>query len=220
MTEAVHPLKLTSLLLQYPSAELRDAAGAALEVEIAPARGSQAKTLRGFCDWYSTRPVSELQGLYVDAFDFTKHCSLHLTYHVHGDRRQRGMAMLELKESYRRAGFDPPGDELPDYLPLMLEFAALADGGVGERLLEDNRVAIEIVRGGLKREASPFEPLLHVVVGGLGRLSGGKLARIRRLAANGPPHEEVGLEPFAPPEVMPTGGPEAARPMVGGWEAP
>lgn len=218
MAEAVHPLKLASLLLGYPSEELRGAAAAVDEVAIAPASGGQERALRGFCHWYASRPVAELQSFYVEVFDFTKHASLHLTYHVHGDRRQRGMAMLALKESYRCAGFDPPGDELPDYLPLMLEFATLAPPGAGESLLEDHRVAIELVRAGLKRESSPFLPLLDVVVEGMGRLSGRKRARIRKLAAEGPPHEEVGLEPFAPPEVMPTGGPERARPLVGGIE--
>ena len=219
MAERVHPLKLASLLLQYPSPELLEAAAAAGEVHIAPARGRQAERLHEFCAWYASRPVAELQRLYVDAFDFTKQCSLHLTYHVHGDRRQRGLAMLALKQSYRDAGFEPPGDELPDYLPLMLEFAALAPDGAGAALLEENRVAMELIRAGLRREGSPFAPLLDVVVSGLGRLSSQKLARIRRLAAEGPPHEEVGLEPFAPPEVMPVDGPDAARPMVGGWEA-
>lgn len=218
MTEKVHPLKLTSLLLQYPDAELRQAAAAARELEIAPARGRQAARLHDFCGWYAARPVPELQSLYVDAFDFSKQCSLHLTYHVHGDRRQRGLAMLALKESYRGAGFDPPANELPDYLPLMLEFAALAPSGAGSELLEQHRVAIELVRAGLQRDGSPFEPLLDAIVAGLGRLSSAKLGRIRRLAAEGPPAEEVGLEPFAPPDVMPVDDPASARPMVGGWE--
>ena len=219
MAERVHPLKLASLLLQYPSAELRQAAAAAREAEIAPARGRQAQQLHDFCGWYAARPVPELQSLYVEAFDFTKQCSLHLTYHVHGDRRQRGLAMLALKGSYRGAGFEPPGTELPDFLPLMLEFAALAPGATGTELLEDHRVSIELIRAALRRESSPFAPLLEVVVASLGRLGSQKIARIRRLAAEGPPAEEVGLEPFAPPEVMPTEGPGPARPMVGGWEA-
>ena len=216
MPERVHPLKLASLLLQYPSEELREAAAAARELEIAPARGRQTEQLKQFCGWYAARPVGELRRLYVEAFDFSKQCSLHLTYHVHGDRRQRGLALLALKESYRGAGLEPPGSELPDFLPLMLEFAALAPGGRGVELLEDNRVAIELVRAGLGRESSPFEPLLDAVVAALPRLGSRKLARIRTLAAEGPPVEEVGLEPFAPPEVMPLDDPADARPMVGG----
>jgi nitrate reductase delta subunit len=143
--------------------------------------------------------------MYVDAFDFSKQCSLHLTYHVHGDRRQRGVALLRLKEAYRAAGFDPPEDELPDYLPVLLEFAALAPREAGLGLLEEHRVALELVRASLAQDRSPFAPLLDAVVAGLPRLGTAKLARVRRLAAEGPPHEEVGLEPFAPPEVMPVG---------------
>jgi nitrate reductase delta subunit len=220
MAEAVHPLKLASLLLQYPAGDLRAAAAAAAEVELAPARRRQAAQLKEFCGWYASTPLPELQRLYVDAFDFSKQCSLHLTYHVHGDRRQRGVALLELKRAYREAGFEPPDDELPDFLPVMLEFAALAPGGAGEAMLEDNRVALELVRAGLARDGSPFVPALDVVVSGLGRLSAAKLARVKRLALEGPPSEDVGLEPFAPPEVMPAEGyADQARPMVGGWEA-
>ena len=221
MADPVHPLKLTSLLLQYPQGSLRAAAGAAAGVEIAPVRGRQATRLREFCAWYARTPVGELQRLYVEAFDFNKRCSLHLSYHVHGDSRRRGVAMLELKRAYRDAGFEPPGDELPDYLPLMLEFAALAPDRAGEGLLEEHRVSLELIAAGLGRDESPFAPLLGVVIAGLGRLSAQKLARVRRLAAEGPPSERVGLEPFAPPEVMPPDGARGlAQPLVGGREAP
>jgi nitrate reductase delta subunit len=220
VAEAVHPLKLASVLLQYPSQARRSAASAATELEIAPTRRRQSEQLRRFCGWYGSTPVAELQRIYVDSFDFSKQCSLHLTYHVHGDRRQRGVAMLELKRAYRDAGFEPPGDELPDFLPLMLEFAALAPTGAGEAMLEDHRVALELVRAGLARDGSPFAAVLDLVVSGLGRLSTAKLARMKRLALEGPPSEEVGLEPFAPPEVMPSEGfADRAQPMVGGWEA-
>jgi len=220
MAERIHPLKLASLLLQYPDEPLRDAAAAVTDLEIGPGPERAARELRDFCAWYSTQPLGELQRHYVDAFDFARQCSLHLTYHVHGDRRQRGMAMLQLKEAYRAAGVEPPGDELPDYLPLMLEFAAIAPDSRGRDLLEDHRVSLELVRSGLQRERSPYQPVLEAVVACLGRLSSRKLSRIRKLAASGPPVEEVGLEPFAPPEVMPLDDPGLARPLVGGREVP
>jgi nitrate reductase delta subunit len=218
MAERVHPLQLASLLLQYPDESSREAAAAVPEVEIGPGPERAARELRELSAWYAARPLGELQRHYVDAFDFSKQCSLHLTYHVHGDRRQRGMAMLQIKEAYRAAETEPPGDELPDYLPLMLEFAAIAPDSRGRDLLEDHRVSIELIRAGLRREASPFARALDAVVACLGRLSSRKLGRIRALAESGPPAEEVGLEPFAPPEVMPTGDPGAARPLVGGRE--
>jgi nitrate reductase delta subunit len=218
MTERVHPLQVASLLLQYPDEARREAAAEVAAMDIAPSPAAAERPLREFCDWYASCSLAELERAYVDAFDFTKQCSLHLTYHVHGDRRQRGLALLELKSAYRAAGFEPPAAELPDFLPLMLEFSAIAPGGAGLELLEDNRVSIELVRAGLKREQSPFAPALDAVVACMRRLSGRKLARIRRLAKEGPPAEEVGLEPFAPPEVMPGDGDTGALPLVGGRE--
>src|SRR5690606_13009732 len=153
--------------------------------EIGPGPAAAERRLRELCGWYAGRRLGELERSYVDAFDFTKQCSLHLTYHVHGDRRQRGLALLELKSAYRAAGFEPPAAELPDFLPLMLEFAAIAPGAAGFGLLEENRVSIELVRAGLKREDSPFAAALDAVVACLGRLNARKLARIRRLAEEG-----------------------------------
>ena len=83
MAERVAPLKLVSPLLGYPSEVLREAAGAAGEVEIAPASGRQAERLYEPCAWYAATPVGELQRRYVESFDFSKQCSFHLTYHVH-----------------------------------------------------------------------------------------------------------------------------------------
>ena len=106
MSEPVHPLKLASLLLQYPSDELRAARrrrrAARSSRRAAPGRGACGGSAAG------TRraPAGELQRLYVETFDFSKQRSLHLTYHVHGDRRQRGMAMLQLKQAYAAAGFE------------------------------------------------------------------------------------------------------------------
>ena len=206
MPESLHPLKLASVLLGYPDAPRREAAAAVGEFELRPVRGRDEAGLREFAIWYAATPLPELERLYVDTFDFTKSCGLHLTYHVYGDQRKRGVAMLEIKERLRAAGFEPPDSELPDYLPVLLEFAALTDGGRGGpglELLEEHRVAIELIRAGLAREGSAFEPLLDAVVAGLPKLRSRTVARIRRLAADGPPVEEVGLEPFAPPEVMP-----------------
>lgn len=215
MPEPVHPLKVCSLLLQYPREDLREAARAVDSVGIGPARRRQAELLREFCAWYAGTSLAELERVYVESLDFSKRSSLHLTYHVHGDSRQRGLALVRLKERYRAAGFQPPEAELPDYLPLMLEFCALAPADAGAELLEEHRVALELVRGGLAAESSPYERLLGAVVAGLGRLPAAKLAKVRRLAAEGPPREEVGLEPFAPPSVMPTGDPGTAAPLAG-----
>jgi len=198
-------LKLLSLLLQYPHgellaarAELRDAATA-----LPPGRGG--REIRRFLDWYCAAPEAELQSRYVDTFDFTKRSSLHLTYHTFGDRRQRGMALLNLKQRFAAAGLELLDGELPDYLPVMLEFAGLApDAGLAT--LARSREALELVRASLHEAKSPWALLLDAVCAALPPLTRLQSTRVRRLAAEGPPFEEVGLEPFAPPEVMPVPG--------------
>lgn len=195
-------LKLLSLLLQYPDGELLAARADLREAaaELQPERGM--RELRRFLDWYCEQPGDELQARYVETFDFTKRASLHLTYHTFGDRRQRGMALLNLKQRYAAAGLDLLDGELPDYLPVMLEFAALApDAGIAA--LARNREALELVRAALHDAGSPWGLLLETVCAALPALTKLQTRRVRRLAAEGPPFEEVGLEPFAPPEVMP-----------------
>jgi nitrate reductase delta subunit len=216
--EPIHPLKLASLLLQYPSAAAREAVAGLDPAELAPLRGRQAERIASFLEWYRGRSLDELRRAYVETFDFARQRSLHLTYHLHGDSRQRGLALARLKQDYAAAGLEGDAAELPDFLPLMLEFCALAPEPAGRELLDRQRPAIELVRDSLHREQSPFAALLDAVVDGLPGLTERQLARIRRLAAEGPPSERVGLEPFAPPEVMPVPGGPAAEPLVGGRE--
>lgn len=198
-TEPREHLKLLSLLLQYPSDELL---AARAELATAGRGGPVAR----FLDWWVQEPARELQRSYVETFDFTRRNSLYLTYHVHGDRRQRGVALLRLKQRYAAAELDLLDGELPDYLPVMLEFAALAPPDVGLAALVEVRDAIELVRASLQESGSPYSLLLDAVADLLPGLTGAQAARVRRLAADGPPSEQVGLEPFAPPEVMPMGG--------------
>jgi nitrate reductase molybdenum cofactor assembly chaperone NarJ/NarW len=201
--EPIHPLKLASVLLQYPTPEARDSVSGLDPAELRPLRGRQAQRLATFLEWYRGRSLDELRAAYVETFDFAKQRSLHLTYHLHGDSRQRGMALAKLKREYAAAGLEGDAAELPDFLPLMLEFCALAPEPAGRELLDRHRPAIELVRDSLHRESSPFVELLDAVIDGLPGLTGRQVARIKRLAAEGPPTEQVGLEPFAPPEVMP-----------------
>jgi nitrate reductase delta subunit len=203
VAEAIHPLKLVSVLLQYPSAATVEAVAELDPAELRPQRRRQAERIATFLGWYRSRPLGELRRAYVETFDFAKQRSLHLTYHLHGDSHQRGLALSRLRQSYAAAGLVDDPAELPDFLPLMLEFCALAPAPAGRELLDAHRPAIELVRDSLRREESPYGALLDAVVDGLPRLSGPQLARTRRLAAEGPPSEQVGLEPFAPPEVMP-----------------
>ena len=137
----------------------------------------------------------ERQEEYCRTFDFDRRASLHLTYHTFGDRRQRGLELVKLKRRYGQAGLELSGSELPDYLPAMLEFAAL-DPERGEALLNEHRPALELVRARLHERESQYASVLDRVVGALPRVTRAQLDRARRAAEDGPPAELVGLEPF------------------------
>ena len=198
--------KLCSLLLSYPDEELlsaRDELCGALDT--LPASPSRA-ALERFCGWWRDQDPVAVAQHYVSTFDLEKRCGLYLTFYGEGDRRERGMALLRLRKLYRAAGL-PQGDgELPDYLPVMLEFAADAPSGRGELVLREHRAALELVRLALRERESPYADVLDAICLSLGELSMAERARAVALAASGPPQELVGLEPFAPPEVMPGGG--------------
>jgi nitrate reductase molybdenum cofactor assembly chaperone NarJ/NarW len=137
----------------------------------------------------------ELQEDFVRTFDFDRRASLHLTYHTFGDRRQRGLELVKLKRRYAEAGLELRDAELPDYLPVMLEFAAL-DPERGEALLNEHRAALELVRARLHDRGSRYAEVLDRIVGALPRATRAQIARARRAAEEGPPAELVGLEPF------------------------
>jgi nitrate reductase delta subunit len=205
--------KIISLLLQYPGQDLLAETPVILGAVAALPEGNTKEALERFLAYRQEVGAVALQQEYVRTFDFQKRLSLYLTYYLHGDRRQRGMELLRLKRRYAAAGLPLAGSELPDYLPVLLEFAALAPMGYGQELLAEFRPAIELLRAALHDTGSPYAHLLDALCHALPVLTAEEQAEVRRLAAEGPPAEQVGLEPFAPPEVMPAPPP---HPFGGG----
>jgi len=191
------PFKLLSVLLRYPDRQLLEA-----REELAAAAAGNAP-LERFVTYLAASTQGELERTYVETFDLRRRSGLYLSYYVHGDTRKRGMALLRLKRLYAAAGLELTTGELPDHLPLLLEFAALAPAGAGETLLREFRPALELLRASLRDADSPYADVLDALCAGLPRLTALEREHVRRLAADGPPDEQVGLQPFAPPEVMP-----------------
>lgn len=189
------PWRLLSVLLQYPDPELYEARD-----ELRGAAECDAR-LERFLALLSETSLAQAQRAYVETFDFDRRATLYLTFHTHGDRRQRGLELVKLKRRYAEAGFELGAGELPDYLPVLLEFAALAPEE-GEALLNGHRVTLELIRARLHDLASPYAGPFDALVTALPTLKREQLAAARRLAEGGPPTELVGLEPYsvgAPP---------------------
>jgi nitrate reductase molybdenum cofactor assembly chaperone NarJ/NarW len=163
-----------------------------------------------------TRP-RELQARYVETFDNRRRHSLFLTYFAHGDTRKRGVALLRFKQTYLRSGFVLADDgrgagELPDHLCVVLEYAATVDRRLGWGLLLDHRAGLEILRMSLRDEGSPWAGAVEAVCATLPPLGGEERDAVRRLAAAGPPEEEVGLTPYATPGFDPGPAPPPGVP--------
>jgi nitrate reductase molybdenum cofactor assembly chaperone NarJ/NarW len=190
-----------SLLLGYPDDGLLDRLDLLTE-----AAGSLPDTvgapLHRFLSHVRSTAPGRLAADYVATFDHRKRCCLFLTYYAHGDTRKRGMALLQLKQTYAAAGLDLVDDELPDHLAVVLEYAA-ARPAHGRTLLTDHRAGVELLRLALIDTASPWADVLASVSATLPPLPGDQRQAIARLAAQGPPAEQVGLAPFAPPDYMP-----------------
>ncbi|MEV7007492.1 nitrate reductase molybdenum cofactor assembly chaperone [Streptosporangium sp. NPDC051022] len=200
--------KLASVLLQYPVPALSEGVDRLDEAARATPRAARAE-FAAFLAWLRATPPGEVARHYVETFDLHHRCALYLSYHRYGDTRKRGMAMLAYKAAYRRAGFRPPENELPDFLPLVLEFAALSREGVG--LLRRRRTDLDLLRRALEAAGTPYAHVVEAVCALLPRLRREELRTVRALWENGPPTEEVGLEPFAPPEYLSGRPPEPGR---------
>lgn len=192
-------LRLISLLLQYPDAELLAARGQLAAAARALPRSRGSDSLVAFTTWYAQADPLELARRYVETFDLHRSSSLYLTYYLHGDTRRRGMAMLTLKHRYRAAGLTPPSGELPDFLPVVCEFAALAGPAAGEAPLRQHRQGLALIRAALHERGSPYAQVLDALCAQLPGLSTAESAGAAGLALAGPPTEGAGLAPFAPP---------------------
>ncbi|MFI5909825.1 nitrate reductase molybdenum cofactor assembly chaperone [Dactylosporangium sp. NPDC051541] len=148
-----------------------------------------------FLDHLERTPLPALAADYVATFDHRRRCCLFLTYYTHGDTRNRGMALLRLKQTYAAAGLHLTEEELPDHLAVLLEYAA-ADPGTGLALLEEHRAGLELLRVALHDAGSPWAAVLDSVSATLSPLPGDQRVAVARLAAQGPPAEQVGLTPY------------------------
>ncbi len=200
---AVSPFKLASVLLQYPTMALFDGLGD-LEAAAGGSPKASRKPFGEFLAWLSATDPDQVAQHYVETFDLRRRCALYLTYYRYGDTRKRGMAMLTFKAAYRAAGLEPveADGELPDYLPLVLDFAALHPSG--EKLLRAHRADLELLLRGLRQAGSPYAAVIEALCAQLPALRRPDLALVRRAWEDGPPAEDVGLEPFAPPEYLGT----------------
>lgn len=152
------PLKAISAILSYPSEDLQ-AAHAELMAALDQGDLLSSPMVNAFSPLLkeiSEGDIYEVQETYVGLFDRSRTLSLNLFEHVHGESRDRGGAMVDLMENYRAAGFEPDTTELPDHLPVLLEFLSMRPIEEVREILSDAGHILEGLRTRLDRRESPY----------------------------------------------------------------
>jgi len=157
--------RVLSALLTYPEQALVDGLG---DIDWTLAEWPQARDmLAPLTDVMRREPLIRMQENYVATFDRNPAHSLHLFEHVHGESRDRGQAMVDLLEEYRRDGFELTTGELPDYVPLFLEYlgALVMDGedARAEQLLGEAIHVLAAIGNRLARSESPYATVFQVL---------------------------------------------------------
>ena len=157
--------KVLSALLTYPTAELQHAAGELRATGNGDALlpRAVAKRLQCLIDEIATGDLYDLQERYVLLFDRTRSLSLHLFEHVHGESRDRGQAMIDLKNLYESNGLTIGANELPDFLPLFLEFLSTCRREQAIKYLSEVGDIIAGIGHRLRKRSASHAPVLEAI---------------------------------------------------------
>ncbi|WP_020564489.1 nitrate reductase molybdenum cofactor assembly chaperone [Methylosarcina fibrata] len=184
-------LKVLSLLLSYPEAEtlaaLDEMAAVVNDENLLPAADQDA--VLALIDSHRNKDLLELQENYVALFDRGRYLSLHIFEHVHGESRDRGQAMVDLLQMYEASGFAMAARELPDYIPLFLEFLSLQTPAKAVELLQDAMPVLSLLGARLSERCSGFQAVFDALAGFAGEPEA--LADIRRQAASEEPDQTL-----------------------------
>ena len=173
-------LKALSLILSYPTAELQEAMpeiGAILAADPRLTPATRA-ALQRLTSNLGQGDLFDVQESYVMLFDRSRTLSLNLFEHVHGESRDRGGAMVSLIETYRAAGFEPATTELPDHLPVLLEFLSTRPFAEAQETLADAAHILDALATRLVRRESGYDAAFAA----LSQLAGGQ-ADVEAVAA-------------------------------------
>lgn len=202
--------QVSSVLFRYPSQEIREAIPELLELARQINNPAFVAAVEQVQNWYASASLEEIAAEYVQEYDLSRRHALHLSYWTEGDTRRRGEALGRFKKMYRDSGMvtDLHG-ELPDYLPLVLEFSALVDRKAGRAAMQAYRPSLELLRLALRDDNLAFHGLVECICATLPGESPEDVQHIQKLAGFGPPTEQVGLgssDPRLLPLLQPQSG--------------
>lgn len=157
--------KLLSALFEYPDQDLLHALPELMTIirEDATLQPCEREAIAAFASWLADSDLTEAQATYVKTFDMTPEHALHLTHHLFGEDRNRGPALIDLGEYYKSYGLELGSNELPDYLPLVLEFASMLEPVEAQVFLDPFAKVIAQLGANLDAAQSTWAPLVRLV---------------------------------------------------------
>jgi nitrate reductase molybdenum cofactor assembly chaperone NarJ/NarW len=158
-------LKIIALLLQYPDRELLDDLHELDEAIGSISDATAQQECRGFVAHLRATPIRLLQEGYTATFDFSSETCMNLSYHKVGDGKRRGPALVEFQQAYRSMGYEPAAGELPDYLPMVLEFLSICAQDTRSLIMKEYSGEIENLSGKLQAQGSPYRGVFRVLSG-------------------------------------------------------
>jgi nitrate reductase molybdenum cofactor assembly chaperone NarJ/NarW len=157
--------RVLSALLSYPTPELRAATREAVRIlcDEALLPPEHIAAVCGVADWLLDTPQLDTESSYIEAFDRGRSTSLYMFEHIHGESRARGEAMHKLLLRYRAHGLELEAGELPDFLPLFLEFLSTRQPAEAAKHLAEVADIVALIGRRLRARGAPHAPLLEAV---------------------------------------------------------
>jgi nitrate reductase delta subunit len=152
-------------LLDYPTEELLEHMPEIVELVtddegVSPEEYAAIHEVIG---WMQLHDLTGLQQAYVQTFDMTPEHDLHITHHIHGDSRDRGPALIDLTEHFKANGLEIKEGEIPDYLPLLLEYVSTLGETESRFFLSDMGKILDILAANLEKAGTPYAKLVRLV---------------------------------------------------------
>ena len=147
-------LRLISVLLRYPTSELK---------ELIESIQAENPYIDEFLNYAKGETLLNLQTEYVKSFDLSDKSTLYLTYHRFRDDPKRGTFLVKLVDYYRKKDFEFVDNELPDFLPVVLEFCSYMDETTALEILSNFQKELSQIEEGLKEQSSKYTPLISYI---------------------------------------------------------
>lgn len=158
--------KILSLLLSYPNKDLQNFLST-VDAELKSEKllcSEKIGEIEKFTDHFSKMDLTDWQAEYVQLFDYSRSASLHLFEHIKGDSKDRGQAMVDMQEFYKENGMQLSANELPDYIPVFLEFLSTLEDGKAAELLAEPVHIIQRIFLALEEKKNSYRYVLSAIV--------------------------------------------------------